>query len=161
MTVTATTASTSGTKITSQTDQMQPHDNRHNTNKSPRVHNFTTVRTDSLHNAGGGLFTLIRDNITFTKKRPLIHTILKFKWSRDTLTTLYISQLQTFIYLIVTAHPPTTNSWNGHTPLHTVHHKHTTLQSSPEMWTHTPLSGTLDTIHERHRVHFRSDHHTH
>ena len=34
--------------------------------KTPRTHNFTAVRTDMLHRAGGGLITLIRDNITFT-----------------------------------------------------------------------------------------------
>ena len=34
--------------------------------KTPKVHNFTTVRYDRLHEAGGGLITLIRDNITFT-----------------------------------------------------------------------------------------------
>ena len=33
---------------------------------TPKVHNFTTVRADRLHKAGGGLITLIRDNITFT-----------------------------------------------------------------------------------------------
>ena len=33
---------------------------------TPKVHNFTTVRPDRLHKAGGGLITLIRDNITFT-----------------------------------------------------------------------------------------------
>ena len=30
--------------------------------KTPKVHNFTTVLTDRLHKAGGGLITLIRDN---------------------------------------------------------------------------------------------------
>ena len=34
--------------------------------KTPKVHNFTTVRTDRLHKLGGWLITLIRDNITFT-----------------------------------------------------------------------------------------------
>ena len=34
--------------------------------KTPKVHNFTTVRNDRLHKIGGGLITLIRDNITFT-----------------------------------------------------------------------------------------------
>ena len=33
--------------------------------KTPKIHNFTAVRTDRLHNAGGGLITLIKDNITF------------------------------------------------------------------------------------------------
>ena len=33
---------------------------------TPNVHNFTSVRADKLHKAGGGLITLIRDNITFT-----------------------------------------------------------------------------------------------
>ena len=34
--------------------------------KTPKIHNFTAVRTDRLHEAGGGLITIIRDNITFT-----------------------------------------------------------------------------------------------
>ena len=34
--------------------------------KTPKIHNFTSVRTDRLHKAGGGLITLIRDNVTFT-----------------------------------------------------------------------------------------------
>ena len=34
--------------------------------KTPKIHNFTAVRTDRLHKVGGGLITLIRDNITFT-----------------------------------------------------------------------------------------------
>ena len=34
--------------------------------KTPNIHNFTAVRTDRLHKAGGGLITLIIDNITFT-----------------------------------------------------------------------------------------------
>ena len=33
---------------------------------TPKVHNLTTVRADRLHNAGGGLITLIGDSITFT-----------------------------------------------------------------------------------------------
>ena len=63
--------------------------------KTPKIHNFTAVHTDRLHKAGGGLITLIRDNITFTKqtyRRLLIHTTQNFKWSRYTLTTLNISQ---------------------------------------------------------------------
>ena len=34
--------------------------------KTPNIHNFTSVRTDGLHKAGGGPITLIRYNITFT-----------------------------------------------------------------------------------------------
>ena len=34
--------------------------------KTPKIHNFTAARTDRLHKAGGGLITLIGDNITFT-----------------------------------------------------------------------------------------------
>ena len=43
--------------ITIQETKLTPKAN------SPKVHNFTTVRADRLHKAGGGL---IRDNITFT-----------------------------------------------------------------------------------------------
>ena len=32
--------------------------------KTPNIHNFTTMQTDRLPKAGGGLITLIRDNIT-------------------------------------------------------------------------------------------------
>ena len=74
---------------------------------TPKVHNFTTVRADRWHKAGGGLITLIRNNITLLQQtylRPSIHTTQKFKWSRYTLTTLNISQLQTFIYLLQTEH---------------------------------------------------------
>ena len=34
--------------------------------KTPKIHNFTAVRTNRLHKAGGGLITLISENITFT-----------------------------------------------------------------------------------------------
>ena len=34
--------------------------------KTPKIHNFTAVRTDRLHKAGDWFITLIRDNITFT-----------------------------------------------------------------------------------------------
>ena len=32
--------------------------------ETPKVHNFTTGRTDRLYTTAGGLITLIRDNIT-------------------------------------------------------------------------------------------------
>ena len=34
--------------------------------KTPKIHNFSAVRTYRLHTVGGGLITLIRDNTTFT-----------------------------------------------------------------------------------------------
>ena len=57
--------------------------------KTPKVHNFTTVRTDRLHKAGGGIITLIRDNIHYnrhtfdhqnTHHRNTHHTPQNFKW---------------------------------------------------------------------------------
>ena len=45
--------------ITIKETKLTPKSNTH------KVHNFTTVRTDRLHKAGGGLITLIID-ITFT-----------------------------------------------------------------------------------------------
>ena len=74
--------------------------------------------------------------------QTLIHTTHNFKWSRYTLTILNISQLQTFIYLLKTAHPRTTKQLTRtyNTTYSTSQTYHT--QSSPEMWSHTPLSGT-------------------
>ena len=46
--------------ITIQVTKLTPKAN------TPKVHNFTTVRADRLHNAGGGFILLISDNITFT-----------------------------------------------------------------------------------------------
>ena len=61
--------------------------------KTAKVHNFTTVRNDRLHKAGGGLITLIRDNRTFTTTDiPSTINTQNFKWTSYTLTTLNKSQ---------------------------------------------------------------------
>ena len=53
---------------------------------TPNVHNFTTERADRLHNAGGGLITIIRDNITFTTTEiPSTINTHNFIWPRYTL----------------------------------------------------------------------------
>ena len=54
--------------------------------KTPKIHNFTAVRTYRLHKAGGGLITLIRDYIHNNRHtlRLLIHTTQNFKWLRYT-----------------------------------------------------------------------------
>ena len=46
--------------ITIHETKLTPKANTH------KVHNLTTLHADRLHKAGGGLITLIRDNITFT-----------------------------------------------------------------------------------------------
>ena len=46
--------------ITIQENKLTPKAN------TPKVHNLLTERAERLHKAGGGLITLIRDNITFT-----------------------------------------------------------------------------------------------
>ena len=44
--------------------------------KTTKVRNFTTVRTDRLHKAGGGFITLIRDNITLTTGLILLKSVV-------------------------------------------------------------------------------------
>ena len=98
-----------------------------------KVHNFTT---DRLHKTGGGLITLIRDNMTFTTTD--IHSTInthstELQRSRYTLTTLNLSQLQTCIYLLKTAHPRTTKQLTRtHTTAYSTSQTYPT-QSSPEM----------------------------
>ena len=46
--------------ITIQETELTPKAN------TPKMYNFTTVRADRLHKAGGGLITFFRDSITFT-----------------------------------------------------------------------------------------------
>ena len=64
---------------------------------------------------------------------PSIHTTHDFKWSWYTLTSLSISQLQTFIYLLETAHPRTTKqptrTYNTANSTSQTYH----AQSSPEI----------------------------
>ena len=88
---------------------------------TPKVHNFTTVRADRLHKAGGGLITLIRDNIAFT--------ITDIPSTINTHNTEH----RTSIYLLETAHPRTTNQLTQtyNTACSTSQTYHT--QSSPEM----------------------------
>ena len=76
----------------------------------------TSQEVDSLH--------YIKFTTTYIHS-IIIHTTHNFKWSRNTLTTPNISQFQTCIYLLETAHPRTTKQLTRHTTLHTVHHKHT------------------------------------
>ena len=89
---------------------------------TPKVPNFTTVRAVRLYKAQGS-----------TRLQPSIHTTQNFKWSRYTLTTPNISQLQTFIYHLETAHPHTTKQLTQtyNTEYSTSQTYHT--QSSPEM----------------------------
>ena len=56
--------------ITIQETKLTPKGN------TPKVHNFTTVRANRLYKAGGGLITLIRDNITFTTTDTFDHQYL-------------------------------------------------------------------------------------
>ena len=70
-----------------------------------------------------------------TYLRPSIYTTQNFKWSRYTSTTLNISQLQTFIYLLETAHPRTTKQLTRtYNTAYSTSRIYQT-QSSPEMCT--------------------------
>ena len=88
----------------------------------------TRQEVGSLHSLETTLHSLQQ-----TYLRLLIHTAQNFKWSRYTLTTLNISQLQTFIYLLETPHPRTTKQLTRtyNTAYSTSRTYHT--QSAPEM----------------------------
>ena len=107
----------------------------------------------SCHNGYKPLWKLCQDFCTSAalETQYLNHTTHNFKWSRYTLTTLRISQLQTVIYLLETGHPSTTKQMTRtyNIAFSTSQTYHT--QSSPEMWTRTPLSGkrTLMTTEDR------------
>ena len=72
-------------------------------------------------------------SLQHTYLRPLIHTTQNFKWSWYILTTLNTSLLQTFIYLLETAHSCTTKQLKRtyNTAYNTSHTYQT--QSSSEM----------------------------
>ena len=112
--------------ITIQETKLTPKAN------TPKVHNFTTVRADRLPKAGGEPITLII--FTTTDIRSTINTHnTELQMARYTLTALNISQLLTFIYLLETTHPCTTNQLarTYNTAYSTSRTYHT--QSSPEM----------------------------
>ena len=80
--------------------QYMHHSHRNNRPLNIGYHDNLTDRPRTTT----GLHTLHNH----TDLAVLIHTRQNFKWSRYTLTTLNISQLQTFIDLLETAHPRTT-----------------------------------------------------
>ena len=47
--------------------------------KTPKIHNFTSVRTDRLHKAGGGLITLIRHHYSHYNRHDSFDTIYSFR----------------------------------------------------------------------------------
>ena len=97
----------------------------------------TRHEVGSLHSLETTLHSL-----QHTYLRLLIHTTQNFKWSRYTLTPLNISHYQTSIYLLETPHPHTTQQLTRtYNTAYSTSRTYTT-QSSPEMRTHTPLSGT-------------------
>ena len=105
--------------------------------KTPKLHNFTTVRTDRLHKSGCVLITVVRDNITLTTTdiRSNINTHnTELQIVMVHLTTTNTSLLQTCIYLLETAHPriikQSTQPYN--TAYSTSQTYHT--QSSPEWY---------------------------
>ena len=104
---------------------------------TPKVLNFTTVRADMLHKAGGGLITLIRDTITFTTTY-IPSTINTYDTELQMVkvhirNTKHITIANIYIYLIETAHPHTTKQLTRtyNTAYSTSQIYHT--QSSPDM----------------------------
>ena len=108
------------------------------------------MRTDRLHKAGGGLITLIRDNITFTTtdipSTINTHNIELQMVKVHINNTKHITIANIYIPPRDTTSTQLQNSWHGHTTLHTVHHEHTTLSPSPEVWS---------TLHSLALVHWR------
>ena len=90
-----------------------------------------------------GLLHLTLHYINYVKQtylRTPIHTTQNFKWSRYTLITLNISQLQIFIYLLETAHPRTTKQLTriyntAYSTSHQTYHTH----SSGDVNAHSTL----------------------
>ena len=163
---------------------------------TPNEHNLTAVRADRLHTAGGGLITLIRDNIIYTTTDipSTINThntelqMVKVHINNTkhiTIANIYIPSRDSTLthnktadtdiqhciqYLTYIPHSVLIGDVNAHFTLwhsYTDDHKgqliadvisnsdHITLH------TNTPTRVQNTTIHGRHRVYFRSDHHIH
>ena len=97
--------------------------------KTPKIHNFTAVRTDRLHKSGGGLITLIRYNITFTTID--MHSTINTHNTEFQMVKVNINNTKHITIANIYIPPRDTRSTHykthGHTTLHTVHHDHTTL----------------------------------
>ena len=104
--------------------------------KTPKIHNFTSVCTDRLHKAGGGLITLIRDNITFTTtdipSTINIHNT-ELQMVKDHINNTKHITIANIYILLETPHPHTTKQLTRtyNTAYSTSRTYHT--QSSPEM----------------------------
>ena len=84
---------------------------------TPKVHNFTTVRADRLHKAGGRLITLIRDKLHSLKKTYLStinthNTELQFvmvyinNTKHIMIANIYIPPRTKYIHILHTPPPP-------------------------------------------------------
>ena len=88
--------------ITIQETKLTPKAN------TPIVHNFITVRTDWLHKVGGGLITLIRDNIIFTTTDiPSTNNthIIELHMVKVHINNTKHITIAIFLYFLNTAHP--------------------------------------------------------
>ena len=114
--------------------------------KTPKVHNFTTVRNNMLHKAGGGLITPIRDNIAFTTT----DIPLTINTHNTELQMVNVHINNTKHITIANIYIPPRDSTSTHyktadTTLHTAHHKYTTL---------SPHWGCKHTFHVMTLVHW-------
>ena len=104
--------------------------------KTPKVHKFTTLRTDRFQKVGDGLNKPIRDNITFTTT-DIPSTInthnINLQIVRVHINNSDSLLMQPFIYLLETAYPCTTHQLTRiyNTAYNTSQTYHS--QSSPEM----------------------------
>ena len=119
------------------------HHNSGNQANTPKLHNFTTVRADRLHKAGGGLITLIRDNITFTTTD--IPTTINTHNTELQMVNVHINNTK-YITIANICIPPRDSTSTHYKPLTSSTSQTYHTQSSPDMWTHTPLSGTRTLI---------------
>ena len=124
--------------MTIQETKLTPKANTH------KVHNITTMRADRLHKAGGGLITLIRDNITFTTTDLLLTIIThntELQMVKVHITTLNIHTIAN-IYIpprdSTSTHYKTADTDIQHCIQYTTHIAHSILtgdvNANPTLW---------------------------
>ena len=116
--------------LTSQPDVVTVQESKlDQTSRTPKIPNYTAIRTDRQHKQGGGLITYIKSDTTFThlKTPQTINTdnteiqLLKIhtKHFKDTIANIYIAPRNT----ATTRHHR--HYGHRHNKLHTIHHQHT------------------------------------
>ena len=116
---------------------------------TPKIHNFTTVRADRLHKAGGGVITLIKYNITFTT--TYIHSTINTHNTELQMVKVHINNTKHITIANIYIPPRDSTSTHYKTADTDIQHCIQYITNIPQ----SVLTGDMNALHSLALVHLR------